>query len=139
MHLLNRLLITIKKLFTRFKTARKSSIVWREAWSDFLLRHVSFYQTLSVQDKKTFENRVLLFLHSTRIEGGVDVEVTDEDRLLVAASSVIPVWAFPKWHYFNLQSVYLLPAAFDEDFCCGTANANISGMVGTGPMAGKLP
>ncbi len=111
--------------------------VWRSEWSVFLDKHVGFYRNLNKSDRELFERRVLLFLHSTAVEGGVAVEVTDEDRLLVAASAIIPVWNFPKWHYFNLKAVYLLPAAFDENFVCSGA-ARITGMVGTGPMAGKM-
>ncbi|MFL0801000.1 MAG: zinc-dependent peptidase [Agarilytica sp.] len=111
--------------------------VWRSEWSTFLERSVNFYQNLNSSDRELFERRILLFLHSTDIEGGVAVEVTDEDRLLVAASAIIPVWTFPKWHYFNLKAVYLLPAAFDENFVC-SGEARITGMVGTGPMHGKM-
>lgn len=114
------------------------SATWQAHWSRFLNEHVSFYANLNAQNKIVFEKRILLFLFTTRVEGGVDVEVTDEDRLLVASSAIIPVWAFPRWHYFNLATVYLLPGLFDENFVCGTPNARISGMVGTGPMAGKL-
>jgi Mlc titration factor MtfA (ptsG expression regulator) len=111
---------------------------WQSNWSQYLETTVSFYNGLNAQNREVFEKRVLLFLSTTQVEGSVDVSVTDEDRLLVAASAIIPVWAFPRWHYFNLSSVYLLPAAFNENFQCGTADARITGMVGTGPMAGKL-
>jgi len=127
-----------QKLLAVFCVGGESTVTWQDDWSAFLQRNVSFYQSLSISDRNTFEKRILLFLHSTRIEGSVNVDVTDEDKLLVAASSIIPVWAFPNWHYFNLQCVYLLPAAFNEKFVCGEADSNISGMVGTGPMAGKL-
>ncbi len=118
-------------------TAPKHSEVWQSEWSVFLEKTVSFYQNLTDSDRTLFERRALLFLHSTAVEGCVAVEVTDEDRLLVAASAIIPVWTFPKWHYFNLNAVYLLPAAFDENFVCSGA-ARITGMVGTGPMAGNM-
>ena len=112
--------------------------VWQPVWSTFLQERVDFYRSLSTSDRTLFEKRVLLFLHATAVEGGVAVEVTDEDKLLVAASAIIPVWSFPNWHYFNLKAVYLLPSAFDSNFACGTPLARITGMVGTGAMAGKL-
>ncbi|MCK5881758.1 MAG: zinc-dependent peptidase [Sinobacterium sp.] len=111
---------------------------WPESWSAFLLKTVAFYQALSQSDKVLFEQRIQLFLNTTAIEGGVDVDISDNDRLLVAASAVIPVWAFTGWHYFNLSAVYLLPAAFNEKFECGKHDSTILGMVGTGPMAGKM-
>lgn len=112
--------------------------LWQQQWSDFLQQTVAFYRVLSVEDKKTFEKRILLFWQTTAIEGGVAVNVSDEDRLLVAASAIIPVWAFSGWHYFNLKGVYLLPAAFNAQFECGKPDSLITGMVGTGPMAGKM-
>ncbi len=133
----------IKHLFTCIFSSHKNTVpahaeVWQEGWSQFLASTVNFYQNLSTEDRKLFERRVLLFLHSTAVEASSGVEVSDEDRLLVAASAIIPVWAFPQWHYVNLRSVYLFPAAFDENFICGTAQSTITGMVGTGPMAGRM-
>ena len=86
---------------------------WQAEWSDYLLAHVDFYRHLSAEQRREFERRCLLFLATTAVEGGVDVDVTDADRLLVAASAVIPVWGFPDWHYFNVRAVFLLPAAFN--------------------------
>lgn len=112
-------------------------IKWQNPWTDFLFANVAFYRVLSAQDKSLFEQRVLLFLQTTAVEAG-QFEVSDEDCLLVAASAIIPVWGFPKWHYFNLKAVYLFPAAFNEKFECGRPDSSITGMVGTGPMAGKM-
>ena len=111
---------------------------WQENWSVYLSQNVDFYRLLSAEDKKVFEQRIQLFWQTTVIEGSVDVDVSDEDRLLVAAAAIIPVWAFPGWHYFNLKTVFLLPAAFNHDFICAQPDSLITGMVGTGPMAGKM-
>ncbi len=112
--------------------------VWKPEWSEFLDAYVSFYRVLSDEDRRLFERRILLFLHSTNVEAGGGVELKDEDCLLVAASAVIPVWRFPKWHYFNLKAVYLLPDAFNHNFICGQHDSLFTGMVGTGPMHGKM-
>lgn len=64
--------------------------------------------------------------------------MTDEDRLLVAASAIIPVWGFPKWHYFNLKSVFLLNQSFNDKLEFGQPDSLITGMVGSGVLAGKL-
>ncbi len=114
-----------------------NSIQWLAKWSAYLNQTVAFYRTLSDEDKRLFEERARLFLETTSVEAG-QFEVTDEDRLLVAASAVIPVWGFPDWHYFNIQKVFLLPASFNEKFECGQPDSRITGMVGKGPMAGKL-
>ena len=78
-----------------------------------------------------------MFLQTTNVECSYG-EVSDGDRLLVAASAIIPVWGFIDWHYFNLKAVHLLPASFNERFECGQADSQITGMVGTGAMHGKM-
>lgn len=128
-----------KKLFNGFLGSSEATaeLVWQQAWSDYLAKHVTFYRVLNDSDKIVFDQRALLFLQTTSIEAG-QLEPSDEDCLLVAASAIIPVWGFPKWHYFNLACVYLLPGAFNAQFECGKPDSCITGMVGTGPMAGKM-
>ncbi len=116
---------------------RQHQVEWQQRWTDILNQKVAFYRALSEADKTLFNQRILLFLHTTSVEAG-QFEVTEDDRLLVAASAIIPVWAFPKWHYFNVHTVYLLPASFNQQFQCGQPDSVITGMVGTGPMSGKL-
>jgi len=129
-------------LFTWFKRLfgikpMRQTIHWRPEWSSYLNQNVAFYRTLDVSDKSLFEERARLFLETTVVDAG-QFKVTDEDRLLVASSAVIPVWGFPNWHYFNVREVYLLPASFNERFECGQPDSLITGMVGNGPMSGKL-
>lgn len=111
---------------------------WQPEWSVFLQQKVSFYRNLSTAEQLCFEQRCLLFLDTTRVESSQDVEVVDNDKLLVAASAIIPVWGFPGWHYFNIESVILLPARFNEKYQYGLSDSRISGMVGTGVMSGKM-
>lgn len=125
----------LKQVF--FPNAQEQTIVWQERWSKFLEEHVLFYRGLSKKDKLLFNRRIILFLYTTSVESG-QVDVSDEDRLLVAASAIIPVWGFDNWHYFNLESVYLLPTSFNENFECYQHDSHIAGMVGTGPMSGKM-
>jgi len=129
----------LKRVLGRFFGSTQSTKThpWQQPWTDFLTQKVAFYRVLSEDDKKLFNQRALLFLQTTAVEAG-QFEVTDADRLLVAASAIIPVWGFPRWHYFNLKSVFLLPEAFNEQFECGAQDSKITGMVGTGPMSGKM-
>ncbi len=110
---------------------------WKKEWSHFLQHKVAFYRVLSEDDKRRFEQRLLMFLATTRVEAG-PVEVTDHDRLLVGASAIIPVWGFPDWHYFNLEAVYLLNQSFNHNLEFNQPDSTITGMVGTGVLAGKL-
>jgi len=129
----------IKNLWNRIFLSNKAAPIvrWEPEWSAFLFDKVAFYRILDGAGRRLFEQRVVLFLQTTAVEAG-QFEVTNNDRLLVAASAIIPVWAFPKWHYFNLSAVYLLPAAFNDEFECGHSDSMITGMVGTGPMSGKM-
>ena len=135
-----RLLVTLwRKLTGQCKAVQPfEASVWNREWSEFLRCTVGFYRRLPESDRRTFEKRCYLFLSTTSVEGGGGAEVTDEDRLLVAASAIIPVWGFPEWHYLNIKTVVLLPSAFNEEFICGGRDARISGMVGTGVMSGKM-
>lgn len=103
----------------------------------FLEHTVAFYRNLSEADKRTFEQRALLFLQTTEVVGN-GVEVSDEDCLLVAASAIIPVWAFKGWHYFNLTKVILVPAAFNKDMVLDAPDSTITGMVGSGPLTNRM-
>jgi Mlc titration factor MtfA (ptsG expression regulator) len=140
----SKLLATVKSFFqSLFKPSAESmhhnhATQWQPEWSVFLQQTVSFYRNLSTAEQLCFEQRCLLFLATTRVESSQDVEVVDNDRLLVAASAIIPVWGFTGWHYFNIESVILLPARFNEHYQYGLPDSRISGMVGTGVMSGKM-
>ena len=66
------------------------------------------------------------------------VDVDHHDELLVAASGIIPVFAFPHWEYPSLTEVLLYPDLFNEQYKTGQSDSLISGMVGNGPMTGKV-
>ena len=98
-----------------------------------LAEKVAFYRRLSEIDKKRFEQSIAQFLDEVSITG-VETEVTEADRLLVAASAVIPLFGFPGWRYRNLNEVLLYPNTFDEDYQVKAAQRDIIGMVGSGAM-----
>lgn len=135
------LLQKIKEWFTKFLSRPSRSSRDDSAFSadhrQFLSKEVEFYQQLSELEQKDFRQRVLLFLETTEIVGN-GVQVSDEDRLLVAASAIIPVWSFKNWHYINLHTVILVPAAFNQEAQIGQSDSNALGMVGTGVFAGKM-
>jgi Mlc titration factor MtfA (ptsG expression regulator) len=100
---------------------------------------VQFYRSLNATEKQVFESRLCHFLSTTRITG-IQTEVLDQDRLLIGASAVIPIFEFPDWEYHNLEEVLLYPAHFDFEGRIGqrVENAAILGMVGYGYMEGKM-
>lgn len=102
-----------------------------------LVDNVNFYQNLNADQKKVFEDKVAHFLASTIISG-VDVEITQLDRLLVASSAIIPIFGFDNWRYSNLINVLLYPDTFNKDFQFEGADRNIMGMVGSGYLNGQM-
>ena len=122
----------------------KSRKVWKKPerdfpanWKNTLLKLVPFYRRLNADGKKLFEYKVQEFLLNCTITG-IETNVTDTDRLLIAASAVIPIFAFPEWKYKNLDEVLLYPGSFDHNFATKGKNRNILGMVGTGYMEDKM-
>ena len=106
-------------------------------WKAFLHKEVKFYRELDNDEKKGFENRVLHFLNTTRITG-VQTSVNIYEKLLVAASAIIPIFSFPTWEYPNLYEVLLYQNAFNENYEMQQSDSTILGMVGTGVMEGKM-
>lgn len=115
------------------------SPVFEPEWRDFMKEKVQFYRSLSTEEMPRFESRVMHFLKTTRITG-IQTKVTQEDRLLIGASAIIPIFAFPRWEYHNLHEVLLYPAHFDFDHNIGArvTDTAILGMVGYGYMEGRM-
>lgn len=107
-------------------------------WRNILTQKVAYYNHLSNDEKIRFEYKIQEFLNNVRLTG-ISTKINDTDRLLVAASAIIPIFAFPNWQYVNLQEVLIYPNQFDQDFQTeGGESRNILGMIGTGYMNGKM-
>ncbi len=125
-----------------FRVFRKNK--WKEPdtsipkeWKQILTSQLIFYNSLTVDEKLQFEFKIMEFLLNCRITG-VNIEVNLTDKILVAASAIIPVFAFPEWKYTNLDEVLLYPGNFNEQFQISNPDSNILGMVGSGYMEGKM-
>jgi hypothetical protein len=122
-----------KKIFQRPFVHTPIPEVWKKVLDD----KVQFYRQLKPEGKTQFENDVQEFLAKITITG-VKVNLTLEDRLLVASSGVIPLFGFPTCTYTYLEEVILYPSAFNRNFELGDQNEIITGMVGTGIMENKM-
>lgn len=132
--------IIIGFLFLAFKSKKpKKKVVepFPAKWKSYLQKKVEFYRELSPEEKEQFEKRIQNFVLDIKVTG-IDIGVDEYDTLLVAASAIIPVFAFPEWQYPSLKEVLLYPNSFNEKFICGQSDSLISGMVGTGYMEGKM-
>jgi Mlc titration factor MtfA (ptsG expression regulator) len=111
--------------------------VFPKEWRTILMCDVEFYNALSDDEKSRFEYKVQEFLLNCRITG-IETTIDTTDKILVAASAVIPIFAFNSWKYTNLHEVLLYPAMFNNTFKTKGEDRNILGMVGTGYMEGKM-
>ncbi|HEX5655127.1 MAG TPA: M90 family metallopeptidase [Chitinophagaceae bacterium] len=102
-----------------------------DSYKIILAQQVEFYKLLDEEKKKEFENRLMQFLSKVRITG-VKTVVEDLDKVLIASSAIIPIFAFPEWEYINLNEVLLYPDAFNQDFEQHGAERSIAGIVGEG-------
>ena len=100
-------------------------------------KKVEYYKRLNPQQQSDFVKRIEQFLQSVSIKG-IDVSIDDEDRILVAASAIIPVFGFPEWEYTNLNEVLLYPNTFNQKFETAGGGRNVLGMVGWGFMNGTM-
>jgi len=105
-----------------------------EGYKKMLEEHVAFYRTLDEPARTKFEERLKDFLGYIAVTG-VDTEVNDLDKLLVASSAVIPIFGFPAWRYYNLSEVLLYKDRFNaENYSASGQGRDVLGMVGTGAM-----
>lgn len=102
-----------------------------------LEQHIPYYQHLNTDQKMQFEQKVAGFLADITIEG-VGTTVGDADKIMIAASAVIPIFGFADWKYHNLTNVILYPDTFDSEFQFEGENRSILGMVGSGYMNGQM-
>lgn len=112
-------------------------IPFKPEWRTILKKYVPFYNALTSDEKVLFEKKVNVFLANHKITGA-QVNLTDIDYVLVACSAIIPVFYYDNWHYSNLTEVLIYPNAFNESYEFHQKGNRILGMVGTGPMEGKM-
>jgi len=124
----------------RKKKRTLTQTILTDTQKQLLTQNINYYNKLSDTDKLYFEDKIEQFLHAVNIEG-VGLEIDDTDRILVAASAVIPIFGFKDWSYRNVTNVLLYPDTFDKDFQYEGNEGegrSILGMVGTGYMNGQM-
>ncbi len=95
--------------------------------------NVPFYNNLDDKGRLQFETRIKDFLANTSVRG-VDVEVDDLDRILVASGAIMLIFAFPDWKYNNISEVLLYKGTFSRDYKTDGSGRDVLGMVGDGVM-----
>jgi Mlc titration factor MtfA (ptsG expression regulator) len=104
-----------------------------------LLENVLYYRNLSEENQKVFQQRMMQFLSEVYIDG-VKLELEELDKILIAASAVIPVFGFKEWHYTNLSGILLYPDNFNEDMQFGSKDnaRNIGGIEWSGRFSLRI-
>jgi len=127
------LLLLAFAIITLSRQQKRKAATFPPGWHNLLCQHVHFYDQLTATEQKRFQKRMMQFLSEVYIES-IDFELEDLDKLLVAASAIIPVFAFPDWHYINLSTVLIYPDHFNDDLNFGHKDEqkHIAGMVGSG-------
>jgi Mlc titration factor MtfA (ptsG expression regulator) len=103
------------------KAARRRAILslpFPGKWRAFLRGRYDHYERLDAAWRTRFDDDVRIFLAEKRITG-VGVDVTDELRLLVAASAVTLSVGWPDYEWDQLTEVLLYPDDFDRDYAYG--------------------
>ena len=130
-------LALIGLLFSFLLRSKKKTLITIKpipgSYKQILSKQVSFYQQLDKTKKTEFENRIQQFLSQVRITG-VKTVVEDIDKVLIAASAIIPIFNFPGWEYIHLHEVLLYPNSFNHDFEQQGKGRDVLGMVGNGAL-----
>tara|TARA_R110002050_G_scaffold209778_4_gene345764 strand:+ start:44 stop:823 length:780 start_codon:yes stop_codon:yes gene_type:complete len=115
------------------KAKRQNIKPFPEHWHKLVMENVLYYQNLSEDRQLVFQQRMMQFLSEVYIDG-VQFELEELDKILIAASAVIPVFGFKEWRYTNLSGILLYPDNFNEDmgFSSKDKSRNIGGLVGNG-------
>jgi Mlc titration factor MtfA (ptsG expression regulator) len=127
------LIAAVALYFFVFKKGAPKRLTDQPQWHETLLKQVSFYKKLNNKEQKVFRQRMAAFLKETYVDA-VGFELEELDKLLVAASAVIPVFRFKEWSYNNLSGVIIYPENFNENLGYADHHSDrmIGGLIGTG-------
>ncbi len=128
------IMLALLIVFFIFYKRPKKKIHLPKNYQELLSQHVAFYRRLNEENKTRFDEKMKEFLSYVHIEG-INTNVDDLEKLLVASSAVIPIFGFSGWKYYNLNNVLLYPETFNrEEFLASGYEKNTLGMVGSGAM-----
>ena len=108
-----------------------------EPWQKTLSERVPLYLQLTDEEKRRFEGEVAVFLAEQRIYslGGLEgeaesqVQLTDEHRVLIAASAAILLLGRPDWRLPTERDIVVYPSSFAEETYSMEGGAHTIGMV----------
>jgi hypothetical protein len=98
-------------IFGRGRAKKRQALLaepFPEAWRAFLLDGCDHYARLPKPQRGAFENALRVFVEEKRVTG-VEIQVTDDLRLLVASSAVTLSLGWPGYEWSQLTEVLLYP------------------------------
>lgn len=120
------------------KKYNQANVLDKKLIKSLLGKKVAFFQQLDAQAKEQFIERISYFLATTKISAEKGAQITDTDRILVAASATIPLFHFQQWSFENLDEVIIYPGMFNDKYDIEKDDRTILGMVGDGVMNRKM-
>ena len=102
----------------RRRRAAMLSTPFPTSWRQVLSNSCAHYRRLPTALRNRFEDQVRLFVAERQITG-VDVDVTDELRVLVAASAATLSVGWEDYDWSEVREVLLYPDSFGRDFAHG--------------------
>jgi Mlc titration factor MtfA (ptsG expression regulator) len=109
-------LVLVRRAYARVRRRRDAiARPFPAEWRKLLLERYDHYERMDAAWRARFEDDLRLFLVETRITG-IGVEVTDELRLLVAASAVTLSVGWPEYEWEQIAEVLIYPDDFDRDY-----------------------
>jgi Mlc titration factor MtfA (ptsG expression regulator) len=109
--------------WSRARFARRRALLagpFPEAFRDLLRDRCDHYDRLPEHLRDSFESDLRVFLAEKRVTG-VGIKVTDELRVLVAASAVTLSLGWREYEWDQLAEVLLYPDDFDRDYQIGAS------------------
>jgi hypothetical protein len=108
--------LAVQRALGRRSARRQAALAlpFPERWRELLLERYDHYERLPPEWRRRFEDDLRIFLLEKRVTG-VGVEVTDELRLLVAASAVTLSVGWPEYEWDQLTEVLLYAQNFERD------------------------
>jgi MtfA peptidase len=109
----------MKNVFDWFRRGRvRHAGPFPDQWASFLWDHCAHYRRLPARLQAAFEHDVQRFITTQRMTG-VETDVDDPLRLLVAASAVSLSVGWPGYRWSEVSEVLLYPDDFDRDYAIG--------------------
>lgn len=97
-------------------------------WRAILEERSPFYGRLTEEGREKFERDVRIFLDEQRIYGLEGATVSDDVRVLIAASAATLTYGMPDWEWGSVRDIIVYPANFNDQYDM-EKDPNLSGMV----------